>query len=429
MRVEFVSNKGAVLGWVDDLGGADGLGVAMLTSPLVSGLDHHGKVARYASGWSNGYVHTRTVSTVEKRKPYRYEHGWKLLADVLYDHDRDYTHQRVTSSVRADGSVSLYVEGGQHEDDIDLQVEDIPALVAALDTHLTAHEADTVDDVTGVPIGSGGTVEISSPTRDRIDLDFETRAGHTATVSLAPDEVDQFTADLDDLVREHRPELVETVDVSGGLALDLYSHDRVGIRPADGETVVLSRSEVDDVAAALSKLDSRYGGGGQEWDEHGRPLHVDDRDIPGGLIVRWYSDNSAGVIRGDDEATIPPGQTQATVAGFGRLFAVPQLTPKGERLVRLLAKQAGADAVTKFREGTPAGRHRARHLIRWYNQGAEGQIPWGAPGDFAACVRVAGEHIKDPEGFCNLRHKDALGIYPATHAARERKGGKGKGAR
>jgi 8-oxo-dGTP pyrophosphatase MutT (NUDIX family) len=73
-------------------------------------------------------------------------------------------------------------------------------------------------------------------------------------------------------------------------------------------------------------------------------------------------------------------------------------------------------------EAHPAGDFRARHLIRWYNAGADGRIPWGSPGDFDACVAVASEHM-DPskaKGFCAERHHDALGIWPATHAAHER---------
>jgi 8-oxo-dGTP pyrophosphatase MutT (NUDIX family)/predicted ABC-type ATPase len=53
-------------------------------------------------------------------------------------------------------------------------------------------------------------------------------------------------------------------------------------------------------------------------------------------------------------------------------------------------------------------------LIAWYNAGADGQIDWGSPGDFDACVAIAGEHLDDPEGFCNLRHTDATGGPPGT---------------
>lgn len=65
----------------------------------------------------------------------------------------------------------------------------------------------------------------------------------------------------------------------------------------------------------------------------------------------------------------------------------------------------------------------AENLRRWYVSGADGQIPWGAPGDFDACVAVASKHMspENARGYCNLRHHDALGYYPATHAAMEGK--------
>jgi hypothetical protein len=55
-------------------------------------------------------------------------------------------------------------------------------------------------------------------------------------------------------------------------------------------------------------------------------------------------------------------------------------------------------------------------LIDWYNAGADGQINWGSPGDFEACVAIAGQHIDDPEGFCQERHIDATGEPAGPHA-------------
>jgi len=60
----------------------------------------------------------------------------------------------------------------------------------------------------------------------------------------------------------------------------------------------------------------------------------------------------------------------------------------------------------------------AQGLIDWYNNGADGQINWGSEGDFAACVAIAGKHIDNPEGFCQLRHIDATGA-PTGHASGE----------
>ena len=57
-------------------------------------------------------------------------------------------------------------------------------------------------------------------------------------------------------------------------------------------------------------------------------------------------------------------------------------------------------------------------LIDWYNAGADGQIDWGTPGDFQQCVAIAGKHLDNPEGFCQLRHMDATG-EPAGKASGE----------
>jgi hypothetical protein len=61
------------------------------------------------------------------------------------------------------------------------------------------------------------------------------------------------------------------------------------------------------------------------------------------------------------------------------------------------------DMVAQFEAGNPEA------LINWYNDGADGQIDWGEPGDFEQCVAVAGDHLDDPEGFCQNRHMDATG--------------------
>ena len=56
-------------------------------------------------------------------------------------------------------------------------------------------------------------------------------------------------------------------------------------------------------------------------------------------------------------------------------------------------------------------------LREWYNEGADGAINWGEPGDFDACVAVAGKYLDDPEGYCNERHQDATGGPPGTEDA------------
>lgn len=61
-------------------------------------------------------------------------------------------------------------------------------------------------------------------------------------------------------------------------------------------------------------------------------------------------------------------------------------------------------------------------LIRWYVDDPEGRIRWGEPGDFDRCVAIASQYMDEEQakGFCNLRHEEALGEWPAQHAAEER---------
>jgi HK97 family phage prohead protease len=65
-------------------------------------------------------------------------------------------------------------------------------------------------------------------------------------------------------------------------------------------------------------------------------------------------------------------------------------------------------------------------LANWWEHGeGAAKIRWGQGGDFDRCVRLAvDEAHMDPErakGFCAERHYDVLGIYPATHAAMDKK--------
>jgi HK97 family phage prohead protease len=59
--------------------------------------------------------------------------------------------------------------------------------------------------------------------------------------------------------------------------------------------------------------------------------------------------------------------------------------------------------------------------VYWVHGEGAAKIRWGTPGDFQRCVDHLGKFIADPQGYCNLAHHAALGIYPATHAAEIRK--------
>jgi HK97 family phage prohead protease len=52
----------------------------------------------------------------------------------------------------------------------------------------------------------------------------------------------------------------------------------------------------------------------------------------------------------------------------------------------------------------------------WVHGEGAAKIAWGSPGDFDRCVAHLSQYIHDPQGYCNLAHKAATGMYPATHA-------------
>lgn len=57
----------------------------------------------------------------------------------------------------------------------------------------------------------------------------------------------------------------------------------------------------------------------------------------------------------------------------------------------------------------------------WVHGEGAAKIGWGTPGDFDRCVMHLGKYLADPKGYCAKAHHDALGIWPATHAAMEKK--------
>jgi uncharacterized Zn ribbon protein len=64
----------------------------------------------------------------------------------------------------------------------------------------------------------------------------------------------------------------------------------------------------------------------------------------------------------------------------------------------------------------------AEKLRRYWTRGeGAAKIRWGTPGDWSRCVKHLAKYLGPrAKGYCQLRHKDALGIYTATHAKRER---------
>jgi 8-oxo-dGTP pyrophosphatase MutT (NUDIX family) len=63
----------------------------------------------------------------------------------------------------------------------------------------------------------------------------------------------------------------------------------------------------------------------------------------------------------------------------------------------------------------------AERLREYWSHGeGAARIAWGTPGDFDRCVLHVGKFMRDPKGYCAERHHEALGIWPATHAAMDR---------
>lgn len=68
--------------------------------------------------------------------------------------------------------------------------------------------------------------------------------------------------------------------------------------------------------------------------------------------------------------------------------------------------------------GLDRNRGNAEQLRRYWTHGEGGlKIRWGTPGDWSRCVRHLSKYLGvRAKGYCQLRHKDALGFYTATHA-------------
>ena len=72
--------------------------------------------------------------------------------------------------------------------------------------------------------------------------------------------------------------------------------------------------------------------------------------------------------------------------------------------------------------GLDRNRGNAEKLRRYWVYGAgAAKIRWGQGGDWRRCVRYLSKHMGvRAKGYCQLRHKDALGFYTGTHAKMDR---------
>jgi peptidoglycan hydrolase-like protein with peptidoglycan-binding domain/ribosomal protein L37AE/L43A len=86
------------------------------------------------------------------------------------------------------------------------------------------------------------------------------------------------------------------------------------------------------------------------------------------------------------------------------------------------APVTGADLKALVEEKVDHGNAQTLRDYWAHGEGAA-KIGWGTPGDFDRCVAEVGKYMPgQAEGYCQLRHHDALGIYTGTHAKLDREG-------
>lgn len=62
-------------------------------------------------------------------------------------------------------------------------------------------------------------------------------------------------------------------------------------------------------------------------------------------------------------------------------------------------------------------RGNAQRLRTYWERGAgAAKIRWGTGGDFNRCVRHLRKYVRDPKGYCALRHIAATGMTTSQHA-------------
>jgi len=66
---------------------------------------------------------------------------------------------------------------------------------------------------------------------------------------------------------------------------------------------------------------------------------------------------------------------------------------------------------------------RKTNLNTYWQTGKGGRVKvkWNTPGDFTRCVRHLRGKVRNPEGYCALRHKRMTGMWPGDKRNRRRK--------
>ena len=187
----------------------------------------------------------------------------------------------------------------------------------------------------------------------------------------------------------------------------------------NGKPVSVSYTDGDtlrDVADLYAMLDSEYNGTPSAQSEQLKSMLQDlqaGRTLSDGdwaLLTPITAQHGADLAKwrqtpeGKREGFVPVDNNMSTA----RIHESISLLPRSMREA-MGVREAGAPP-----KGDPDA------LRKWYNDGADGQINWGSPGDFDDCVAIASKYVDNAQGFCNERHQDATGAAPG-HAPGEEK--------
>jgi 2'-5' RNA ligase/phage head maturation protease len=206
-------------------------------------------------------------------------------------------------------------------------------------------------------------------------------------------------------------------------------------------------------AAPVPELSGQLGGIGHFPDKgDGTPCWV-PVDVPGLEDLRQHVTTTLASTAFGDTVNREHGYVPHMTLGFGLPHDTPAVPPTPVSFDRMWVvsgsnripvpfaghpdsppspvipeAKTAAQAVLEAKEasaGWKANEGNAENLRKWYvHGGGAAQIAWGTPGDFDRCVAIAGKHMtpENAKGYCDLRHKEATGIWPATHAKLDRGG-------
>ena len=125
---------------------------------------------------------------------------------------------------------------------------------------------------------------------------------------------------------------------------------------------------------------------------------------------------AAGIFNMDHLMMVLWGPQQDIMDTFGQQFfdSIDENTKLQDTFKSVLSVTAAG--------GLDRNRGNAEKLRRYWTRGeGAAKIRWGTSGDWARCVRHLGKYLGPrAKGYCQLRHKEALGYYTSTHAKKDR---------